>query len=94
MIAPKYRITNRHERRLFNREAEKALQPLMKTEQLFFDLLFDDTIAFSYQSIYHLLRDVYQTEVEKLQARGFKYIDIVPDYFDNKYKPLEYGHRL
>ena len=90
VVAPRFKIVNRSDKRLFEREATKALSPLVKVEEGFFNALFSEDLAYSYQAIYHVYKERYEEAVERLRLTGFKMLKIDEDYFKQKYKPLEY----
>ena len=91
MISPRYKLSNRADKRLFNQEAQKVLKPLMTIEATFFDFLFDENQKWSYRALFHVFKDQYAETAEKL-SKGKKMLEVDLDYFIENYKPLENGN--
>ena len=93
MISPRYKLSNRADKRLFQKEANRVLKPLMTIEAKFIGYLFDETQEWSYQALFHAFKLEYKAEAEHLSS-GWKMLVVDLEYFEQTYKPQEYASKL
>ena len=90
MIRLKKRVANRADRRQTEKEVKQVEKRVALVESLFLDELFSEDVPYSYWDSFVVFKTEYEVLYKWLMKHyNFRFIEVDPYYFRNKYWPLE-----